>query len=415
MGIKISAMTADDSIGGAEIIPVSDAGAPKSVTTAGIKNYVIDAIEAITAGTAALTGSDSMFVMVGGVMQPVDIDLVSDYVRSIIWGKADDASPTGSDKIAIIDAAGTTENTVTLTSLSALVLATIRAATLNAATLDAHDTLIAADKFMVTSGTTGKYCTFEVLSDAIYASLATYVSDLNAVTSVGDTDIFYCVVGSVEKKITGASLKAAMGSTIAPATTTENYIPQWDSAQKTLKDGLVLRSTIRESGTADDVSVPTENAVVEAVAASVTRTGGDESGVVVTRLGATTTEGLETVAVDITVTLGAVAGVAIYTVPANNVIRSVQGNLQTAATAGGTTAAVGVGVDADQDAYGLSAALTLDSKINKLLTPTVSADSIALEAFPVTGVGAIGDTAFTAGTLRVRIVYDRLASLNNAS
>jgi hypothetical protein len=232
----------------------------------GIKNYVIDAIEAITAGTAALTGADSMFVMVGGVMQPVDIDLVSNYVRSIIWGKADDASPTGSDKIAIIDTTGATENTVTLTSLSALVLATIRAATLNAATLDAHATLIAADKFMVTSGTTGKYCTFTVLSAAIYASLATYVAALNAVTAVSDTDVFYVIVGGVEKKITGASLKAAMGSTVAPATNTDSYVPQWNGTNsKTLKNGFAVQTIVRASGVAVDTALVTEKAVCDAI------------------------------------------------------------------------------------------------------------------------------------------------------
>ncbi|MHC4635857.1 MAG: hypothetical protein ACYSYU_11750 [Planctomycetota bacterium] len=37
MGIKISEMAHDTSIGGAEMIPESDAGSPKHITTADIK------------------------------------------------------------------------------------------------------------------------------------------------------------------------------------------------------------------------------------------------------------------------------------------------------------------------------------------------------------------------------------------
>lgn len=409
MGIKISEMTPDASVGGSELIPVSDAGSPKSVTTAVLKQYVIDAIEALTAGTDALTGDDSMFVMVGGVMKPVDIDLVSNYVRSVIWGKADNAAPVVTDKIAIIDTTGATENTITLTSLSTLVLATIRAAMLNAATLDAHATLIAADKFMVTSGTTGKYCTFAVLSAAIYAALNTYITALNAVTVPADSDYFHVIQGSTEKKVTLAVLKTALGSTVAPATTTENKLAQWSSAQKTLKDGLTVQAAIRESGTAVDTAVATEKAVRDAFMPAFMSGSG-----VVMRVGTSTTEGLETFVVDVVVTLGSTDGVAVATIPIGAVLRSVQANIATAATAGGTSTKVGIGIDANPDAYGLTSVLTQNAKINTMLDWNALAGAVAIEAYPVTDAGAIGDTAFTAGTLRVRIVYDQLNSLDDA-
>ena len=46
MGTKISAMTPKTSADGTEIIPVSDSLASKSITTAVLKTYVVDAIEA---------------------------------------------------------------------------------------------------------------------------------------------------------------------------------------------------------------------------------------------------------------------------------------------------------------------------------------------------------------------------------
>jgi hypothetical protein len=218
----------------------------------------------------------------------------------------------------------------------------------------------------------------------------------------------------VAKKITWANLLSVAGDTIAPATTTENYVPQWASAQKTLKDGLLLRTAIRVAASADDISLPTELAVRTAVDAMTTFTGGSAAGAVAMRFGATATEGLTTMVVDKTVTLGAVAGVAIFTIPSGAVLRSIQGNIQVAAVAGGTTAIVGIGVDADPNLYAQTANLNKNSKAETAMAPTLLAAPVALEAFPCASSGAIGNTQFSAGTLRVRIVYDVLTSLDNA-
>jgi hypothetical protein len=50
---------------------------------------------------------------------------------------------------------------------------------------------------------------------------------------------------------------------LAPATTTENKIPQWDSTQQKLKDGLVLVETIGDPGS--HTNVPTERAIRNAL------------------------------------------------------------------------------------------------------------------------------------------------------
>lgn len=410
MGIKISDMTPDASIGGAELIPVSDAGAARSVTIDGIKSYVVDAIEAVAAGTA-VTGADSVFILQGGALKPVDIDLVAQHAINTVWSKAAETVVDAADIIPLKDG-GTTEKTVTAAVLAAYILGAIKASVLDVSTLDTA-TLGAGDYLLVTQGTTAKKTTLSAINAAIYAALKSYVAALSAATSTNDADLLYIVQGGVEKKISITTLKTAFGSTVAPATTTENKVPQWSSAQKTLKDGLTVQTAIRASGTAADTALATEKAVRDAVEAP-TRTAGAEGGAVVMRLGKTDSEGLETIVVDKTVTLGTVAGVAVHTVPLGAILRSVQANVSTAAVAGGTSVKIGIGTDDDPGLYGITSALTKNLKIDTTIGARLATET-AIKAFPCAAAGTIGDTAFTSGAIRVRIIYDRLKSLDDAN
>lgn len=262
MALKIDDATPDSSVGGSELIPVSDASAPKSVTIDNIKDYVIDAIEASTV-LASVDGNDFLLVNENGdTLKEVDIDKVAQHAIDTMWGKGAEASPDAADIILLKDG-GTTEKTVTAAVLAEYVRATVQAAILDVSDLTVHSTIIAADKFLVTSGTTGKYCTFTVLKDAVLAALLAYVTALDAVTVADDTDVFYVSQGGVQKKCTRAILKVGFGTTIAPSSTTENSIPQWDSASKTLKDGLTLQTTVRATASALDTALPTEQAVRE--------------------------------------------------------------------------------------------------------------------------------------------------------
>lgn len=47
----------------------------------------------------------------------------------------------------------------------------------------------------------------------------------------------------------------------------EDYIPQWDADGVALKEGKILRATVRPDGTADDISLVTEKAVRDAIEA----------------------------------------------------------------------------------------------------------------------------------------------------
>jgi hypothetical protein len=260
MGIKISEMTLDSSIGGAELIPVSDAGSPKRVVVSDLKNYVVDQIEAIAAGTA-VTGADGVFILQAGAMKPVDIDLVAQHAIDTIWGKSAISTADGADVLAAKDD-GTTEKTMTLTTLKTYIAGAIYSSGLTLATLDAAVALAGADVLLVNQSGAPKRTTLTAVNDAIYAALKTYVTTtIGTNASPADSDVFYCIQGGVEKKVTLLTLKGVFGSVIAPATTTENKIPQWASGQKTLKDGLTLRTAVRADVTADDTSVPTEKAI----------------------------------------------------------------------------------------------------------------------------------------------------------
>lgn len=258
MGVKISAATPDASVTGVELVPVSDAGAAKSVTLTNIKQFTIDAIEAIAASGSIAT-ADHIFTLQGGVMKPELVSIVAQHVIDQVWGKDAETAPDSLDIIALKD--GSTEKTVTLALLAEYVRATVEAAILDISNLTAHTPLIAADKFLVTSGTTGKYCTFTVLSTAILASFRAYMVALAAVTVAADADIIYCSQGGVQKQVTRAIFLAGLGTTIAPGSTTEDNIPQWTAATKTLKDGKTVQTTVRAAASAVDTAIPTEKAV----------------------------------------------------------------------------------------------------------------------------------------------------------
>jgi hypothetical protein len=260
MGIKISEMTADSSVTGVEMIPVSDGGSPKRVTVSQIKDFAVDQIEAIAAASV-VSGSDGVYILQSGALKPVDIDVVTQYVLDTMWSKAAEATPTGSCVLPLKKAS--TEETITLTVLAEYVRTLIEGAILDVSNLSSAGTLTDSDLALVTQTTTGKKVTLGVLATYVLGALDTYLTGLSAVSSPSDTDVFYVIQGGVEKKATWATLKAALGNCSAPATTTENNIPQWSSTQKTLKDGLSLQTTVRASASASDTAVPTEQAVRE--------------------------------------------------------------------------------------------------------------------------------------------------------
>ena len=269
-GVKISAATPDTLIDGVEMIPVSDEGVAKRITVDQIKNFTIDQIEAIAAGTEVVS-EDKLYVLdaTDGVLKPVPLDTIVAYATNILWNKTADAGMTATDLIPVKEGA-TTEKTVTAAILAAYIQSAIRAAILNVSDLDATTSIAATDKLLVTVGTTGKHITYANLIAAVYSSLAAYLTALTGVTAGADADVLYILQGGVEKKITLAQIKTYLGVdsiAVAPATTTTDYVPQWANTSGTLKDGLSVATTVDTPGT--DLEIPTCKAVRDAVGSAV--------------------------------------------------------------------------------------------------------------------------------------------------
>jgi ribosomal protein S16 len=143
---------------------------------------------------------------------------------------------------------------------------------------------------------------------------------------------------------------------------------------------------------------------------------GGTAGDIVQYIGSST-EGMHLVVFDAIISPAAVE-TAVLTIPAQSVVMSCQANVATALTGGGTTVTFGVGTAGDPDKYGAPAVdgLTQNTKLNFI---PAYAFLTAPEAVVLTGAAAggtaDGDTALTVGTVRVRVVYWTLNSLDNAA
>lgn len=155
--------------------------------------------------------------------------------------------------------------------------------------------------------------------------------------------------------------------------------------------------------------------------AAQTFKAGAAAAAVALRFGKTVTEGLEIKVIDETVTLtNAVEDDLTETVPAGAVILSSQGNLETAVVGDGTgddgLVKVGIGVTADPNKYGLSGALTKNSKIDSIPDWAVLGSEETVTVKAADAAGAAVTEKFTAGgSVRVRIVYAVCNSLDNAA
>lgn len=104
-------------------------------------------------------------------------------------------------------------------------------------------------------------------------------------------------------------------------------------------------------------------------------------------------------------------------IPSGAVILSAQANIDTLAVAGGTSVKVALGLNGgDVDKYGITSALTKNLKIDTIPDWAVlsGAEQIDVNAV-VTNGSALGDTNFSAGSVRVRIVYAVPVSLPDAA
>ena len=69
--MTIDEATRDASVGGGELVPVSDAGTPKSMSVSQIKDYVLARIAALDAADGVSVSYDSVYILKGGALKPV--------------------------------------------------------------------------------------------------------------------------------------------------------------------------------------------------------------------------------------------------------------------------------------------------------------------------------------------------------
>lgn len=157
------------------------------------------------------------------------------------------------------------------------------------------------------------------------------------------------------------------------------------------------------------------------VSTAQTLTPGAAAAAVALRIGATATEGLEIKVIDETVTLtNAVEVNLTETVPAGAVILAAQMNLQSLivgdASGDNLLAKVGLGVTADPDKYGITADLLKNTKANLIPDWAVlgSEETVCVKAAKSDGAAAT-EKFVAGGTVRVRIVYAALNSLDDAA
>lgn len=158
---------------------------------------------------------------------------------------------------------------------------------------------------------------------------------------------------------------------------------------------------------------------------------GTGTGDVIEVLGPDSTHGMKTSVYEATVSPAAIE-TALFTVPAMSVIDSVQANVETALTGGGTTATFSIGITGDVDLYGTATnagaqadLLTKNAKCDAfggrgsgagagLGVFTAATQSLKLIG-AATGGATAGDTALTAGSVKIRVVYRTLMSLVDAA
>jgi len=234
---------------------------------------------------------------------------------------------------------------------------------------------------------------------------------------------------------TSGSLTAGTGLTITCANSSTWGI----SANAAGNLTLTVRSTNAGAGqahltlSADEAltlagtTIPTSGRVIRAAS-------GTGTGLVTFQEGTSATEGWQTVVYEATVAPAAVE-TALLTVPAGSVVDAVWANVATALTGGGTTATWSIGVTGDVDKYGTAAAdnymtqgdsLAANGKWSGIasVTPAAaagaglglfSATAVDLKLIAAaTGGTAVGDTALTVGTVRVRVCYRTILPFDNA-
>ena len=173
-GLAIDDADRDSSVGGGELIPVSDAGSPKSVSVAQVKDYVLAQIAALAAASGVTIDDDAVYILRGGDLTRVSAATLAAAIFNEAFGRAAVASPNGNEVLAVKDS--TARKTITLASLKTWLAANMTVTpdlTLSAA--GNAGTLGDSDLALVVQAAAGKKVTLATLKDYVLGKLAAFV------------------------------------------------------------------------------------------------------------------------------------------------------------------------------------------------------------------------------------------------
>ena len=263
--IKIPDLPADSSVTGGEKLPVSDGGVTKYMTADQLRDFVISALGDAPVVPSTDLQNDSVYIERSGETKRLNGAVLADAIIANALAKTGIVEPNGNEKFVIDDSG--TEKTMTLSQMKSYIAGNIGDIFAGAGVALP---LGASDLMLVSQGGTGAKATLGSLSSFVLGGFASFLASCVPVLNLQDTDKVCVLSGGVMKTVTVRELRALTGGdVIGPTTTTDGKIPQWDSTQKKLKDGLTLRTEIRATGTADNQSIPTEAAVRAAIHSTV--------------------------------------------------------------------------------------------------------------------------------------------------
>lgn len=275
LGAQIAALSAA-TLADSDEYPLSQGGTAKKVTFANLSARVQAQFNSYLAALSAVVtpaDADTLYVLQGTTAKKMTLTVLANTylaaeldVEDFDWGMTE-ANPAVSGDMLLMERSGTrykldVDNLVTFAATGlqdgVLTFSGLAAASPNP-----------ADMFTVDDSGTPKKLTLANLETKLWVDYAAYVNSLSPVSTTTATDRIYCLQGGTPKYVTPAVLSAFMnvttGDVIAPVATTQYNVPQWDSAAKTLTDGLSVVTTVRFTGSESDSALPTEQAVSEAV------------------------------------------------------------------------------------------------------------------------------------------------------
>lgn len=263
--MKIDDATLDTEVTGTELLPASDGGVAKAVSTGKIGDYVVGRIAAAAAAAGISLDNDKVYLLQGGTIKPFTASALAGAILDYAFGLVAVVSPNGNEVLTVKDSG--TKKTITLTALKQWLAdnleidADLDVSDLPAASAPLEDT----DLLLVARGSTNGKLAISGFKDYVLGKLAAYVGSLTAASGVATTDVLFIVHGGTARKCTVAQLIASVGAgdVKGPDSTTENKIPQWDNTTKKLKDGLEVVTSIAASPTG--TKIPTEGAVRSAL------------------------------------------------------------------------------------------------------------------------------------------------------